>query len=536
MTIRCLFLFLCFSINAQAQVALDTCSESARVSGPRYLRQLSLDLLGRGPTFSELSASNGTVDASTIASMLNAPEFKTQLALFHKDLLWPNLANIDLISFRNEMTKDERGIWGRPFQGITYRGAPYISCADRPAQIVNGVIQTQTLSITDPLYDMMHPEYRQEGWVFVEPYWAPGTQIKVCAFDAQSNTASNAGIPCGSARATDVESCGCGPNLNYCQAAEYRVKDTGQGYYFSTENMIRDALQAEALKIIEDVVTSGRPYLDILRTSRGYINGPLVHFYKHQAGTSNYSATPSLVPMETLGDIPFLDETLKPIERDELHAGVLTTGAFLLRFQTNRSRANRFSNAFLCSAFLPPPGGLPSPDNECSREPDLQARCGCKYCHIALEPMATYWGRFSQSGMALRVPAAFPSFQPECSDCTSNGRTCSVSCRNSYVTQTSKPSDAKYLGKLKELQFVSDDNVANLDLGPKLLVERSIFNDRLPGCIAKSVWKHFLGRPMSPLEEVSVLPQIVEAFVKSHYNFKTLVESVVTSEAYRSIG
>jgi Protein of unknown function (DUF1585) len=522
-------LFCLLATAVQAQVALDRCEASPRVESKRYLRQLSLDLRGRGPNFEELSALKGEVSKAQIRSMLDSKDFKKQLALFHQDLLWPNLSNVDITSFVFDMYPDGNGVWGRPFQGIVYRGAPGVSCLNEPARVVGGVIQTTPMP--------SKPENRQEGYVMVEPYWAKGTQIKVCAFDANPNLISETGVACNSSQGASLVSCGCGPNLNFCQAQEYRYKADGSGYYFSTKNMIREALQAEALQIIDDVVSSGRPYLDILRTNRGYINGPLAHFYRFQTGTANFVMTPSLIPLDVIPtDISVLDETLRPIERDSLHAGVLTTGAYLLRFQTNRARANRFSNAFLCSAFLPPPGGLPSPDSDCSREPNLQSRCGCKYCHVALEPMATYWGRFAQNGMALRDAVSYPAENPECVDCDTNIRTCSLKCRLSYVTKTTRQEDAPFLGKLKELEYVSASNEANLAMGPKLLVERSIFNDRLPGCVAKSVWKYFLGRPMTTIEEVSVLPQIVEAFVKSGFDFKTLVESVVTSEAYRSIG
>ena len=48
------------------------------------------------------------------------------------------------------------------------------------------------------------------------------------------------------------------------------------------------------------------------------------------------------------------------IELPEQHAGILTSPAYLLRFQTNRARASRFADAFLCEPFTPPAGGLPA--------------------------------------------------------------------------------------------------------------------------------------------------------------------------------
>ena len=48
------------------------------------------------------------------------------------------------------------------------------------------------------------------------------------------------------------------------------------------------------------------------------------------------------------------------VEAGPAHAGVLTSPAYLLRFQTHRARANRFHVSFLCQPFVAPDGGLPA--------------------------------------------------------------------------------------------------------------------------------------------------------------------------------
>ena len=56
------------------------------------------------------------------------------------------------------------------------------------------------------------------------------------------------------------------------------------------------------------------------------------------------------------------------IQLDEEHAGVLTRPAYLIRFQTNRGRADRFYTNFLCQPFEPPEEGLPVSDGRKMRQ------------------------------------------------------------------------------------------------------------------------------------------------------------------------
>mgnify|MGYP001481005907 CR=1 FL=1 len=57
----------------------------------------------------------------------------------------------------------------------------------------------------------------REGYVWREPYWAPGTLIKVCAWDAQEMKLSPNGKACNQLGAHQDPKCGCGPQLKWCQ-------------------------------------------------------------------------------------------------------------------------------------------------------------------------------------------------------------------------------------------------------------------------------------------------------------------------------
>ncbi|HEY2516103.1 MAG TPA: hypothetical protein VGI39_34765 [Polyangiaceae bacterium] len=68
------------------------------VDPSRYLRQLSLDLRGRPPSFEELDAvvRAGNVPAEQIDTFLHTPEFLEQVRDWHKPLLWPNVDNFHI--------------------------------------------------------------------------------------------------------------------------------------------------------------------------------------------------------------------------------------------------------------------------------------------------------------------------------------------------------------------------------------------------------------------------------------------------------
>ena len=147
------------------------------------------------------------------------------------------------------------------------------------------------------------------------------------------------------------------------------------------------------------MITQDRSYLDAFTTNVSFVNGPSAHYYDWLSGVHDEERDSGIVGYDNAyGDIPDLgypeSDSWVQIEREGSHAGVLTTFAFLVRFASNRGRANRFYNAFLCRPFQPPVGGLPPADDESAAEPDLQQRAGCKFCHAILEPSGSHWGRW----------------------------------------------------------------------------------------------------------------------------------------------
>ena len=77
-------------------------------------------------------------------------------------------------------------------------------------------------------------------------------------------------------------------------------------------------------------------------------NGPLAFYYQH---LDPFVARTSL-QSETIPQLEFDDtETWVEVEATEQFSGALTAPGWLLRHQTNRGRASRYYEGFLCKTF-----------------------------------------------------------------------------------------------------------------------------------------------------------------------------------------
>ena len=162
------------------------CEEDALQSSLQYLRRLSIDLKGTLPNLTQLEEVVNTtmVPDALVDDLLNSDAFIQEMRNYLQ-LLWTNILS----------QRFTAGVWilrkGRAADGTDaywirangrssrYRGGQ-IACKNEPAQF-----DAEGNILTTPYPD--DPTMRQEGYVEVEPWWAPGTTVKVCAFDAQTN-------------------------------------------------------------------------------------------------------------------------------------------------------------------------------------------------------------------------------------------------------------------------------------------------------------------------------------------------------------
>jgi len=494
--------------------------EQTRLDPHGYLRALSLDIRGTVASPEEHAAveAAGEVSEETIDAWLDSPEFAQRVVRRHRALLWSNIENVTrLYHFRRSMSQSD-GLWhqtNRSTENVYRGGTAAVDCRDEPmVTLPDGSIEVDADG--------------REGYVMVEPFWAPGTSIKVCGFDAQTEPVSPSGRDCASREAIGDAGCGCGPNLRWCHTSAVR-------------SAVLRAFSDELEQRIVAHMQADEPYHELLTSRRGFVNGPLTYFWRyHRNSSNNVNLTPGAMEVDTLpeasidraGGVAFDDSEWTPTTLPEEHAGLLTHPSYLLRFQTNRARANRFFDAFLCEPFQPPEGGIPLDDPVAAAQPDVQQRPGCNYCHAILEPAAAHWGRWTQQGGGFLTPEVFPEFQQECYDCGVGVEPCSDVCRNNYVIRALSPEEEGNLGRLRAFAFLRDEHRPYVEEGPSGLVRDGLSDGRFTSCSVRRTAQWMLGRELSD-EEEAWSRELTEAFLASSFRYRDLVRAIVTSDTYR---
>ncbi len=483
------------------------------LDGHAHLRAISLDLLGvvPNPGDHELLV-DGEVPESLIDDWLGRRAFATRASRFHSTLLWNNVSDQRAISNQAFLSSTSGIYWVRT-RSDDYRGLFNQHCGDFEATFdANGEIETVDLG----------EGVVQEGWVEVEPYWSSGTTVKICAFDAQEAQLSPAGTDCSTSASFLDPTCGCGPNLQWCAVGSQHAK-------------VMRAFDEDIDLRVESVALGQRPWIELLTGTTGYVNGPMVDFFRHRTQVPGGVRFTELgVDVDVLPDLAFdEDDTWVEVDLGEHHAGVLTSPGYLLRFQTGRSRADRFYNSFLCQAFQPPDGGLPDIEDP-NPSLDLTVRAGCKYCHALLEPASAHWGRWTPSGGGYLDAGQYPAFDATCAECARGRVDCPDYCNRYYVTRALSSEQDPYLGWLRAYEFLEDRHQPNVELGPALLAQQGMVDGRVPRCAAEKAAEWLLGRPVTERDE-AWLDQLAADFVSSNWNWPGLVKDIVTSDAYRSV-
>lgn len=482
----------------------------------RYLRAVTLDVAGRLPTDAERAAvaATGEVPEALIDELLISDAFVERAVRFHRSVLWNNVSNIDLLNFQAGLSVESgTNLYWRRTYAFQARGDG-VPCRDVPATFdANGNIQVETDALG----------IRREGYVMVRPYWAPTTELKVCAFDAQTAARSPRGNDCTMPEGLADPGCGCGPNLRLCRTGVHNPAVTR-------------ALGEDIDRRVAALIRADEPYLELFNSRRAYVNGPLVHFYRHQLNIpAGATFKPLGVDQDRLPDLEWTDaDRWTEIELDDAHAGVLTSPAWLLRFQTNRARAAHWMDAMLCAPVSPPAAGFPPIDVTERPNPDLQQRDGCKYCHALLEPTGAYWARWTERGAGFLDTTRFPAMREDCRRCAEGSLSCSAECRQFYTVRGFSAEERPYFGMLNGYQFLRQEHFVHAEAGPKLLVASAEVDERFPRCVARRAFQGLLGRGLS-VEEESEVEELARAFVASGHRWPALIKAIVTNPAYRRV-
>ena len=503
------------SVASGAEEDLLVCEEPHEVDKYQLLRRLSLDLRGTIPSVDEYTALDAmsTVDDATVLAFVQSDDFRTLMRRYHETLFWPNVSTVRL-------NAQDTGLGTRTYapadvllltsggRAKTYRGSITAGCGDFE--------HTSFGSDFRPTNVQTVGGFLQEGWRLVTPYWDTTKQIKVCAFDAQETLVSDDGVACNTPAGRSKTECGCGPGLRFCY---------GNGNV--TANAVRNSMREQLARKVDEVVAGGKPYTDLLLSTTSDENGKLAFWRKHLAPNVSLNTTYNdTAPEEEISNKGWADDSWEPVDRKGLHAGVLTLPAYLLRFQTDRGRANRFRIDFMCEHFVPPE--QPSTESCDPADNDLTKRCVCSYCHQKLEPMAAYFGLFAEAGTTMMTdPNVFPLYNESCKNKTSGF------CGRFYVAKGERA------GFLQALEFADahPEFEANALAGPRALAQSIIDNGTFAQCTVKRTFSYLVKREIraqgATTDELDLLSELVQSFEGSGYSFPMLVHEIVSLPQYR---
>lgn len=494
-----------------------------------YLRRLSLDLRGRAPSFEELervATVTKRVEPEAVDGMLSENAYVETMRAFFRDLLAVNLvADFTGDQFLLVVTEPQdqnfppsNGIYWNFNRARHFRGGNRpVPCRNVPA-VLNPDGEPETQLDTE-----LGSGAQREGYVLVHPYWAPDPNftVKVCAFDASDKTVSLlTGERCD--QPNGARDCGCGPNGRACQWIGPDVP------YRSTISVLNRSFVEQALRIFDRVARDDAPYTDVLTTRRIEVDGPIAHYFTYQARAASTIKT-SPEQGFTVPPLPWTSADWVTVEPQGKIAGVLTSPFYLVKYTSNRARANRFYNAFLCSHFTASPAGLPDPSDACTNEPNLTKRCGCKDCHATLEPTASYWGRWGERAIFPLPPATYPKYDPACAAANPPA---SCSPFRLVADDVTHPALEPYKGMLRSYVF-AEPFEANIEAGPEALAKNAIESGQLAACTTRRMFTRLVGRePRDYPDERAQLEEIARTFADG-YRLRTLLRSIVSLPQYK---
>lgn len=283
----------------------------------------------------------------------------------------------------------------------------------------------------------------------------------------------------------------------------------------------------EAVRFIDAIFAEDRDFREILTSPATQVNGPLTQFYRAVAPATccgnglnlGYTAPePLFDPKGLPALLPHDAATWKKVDsRGPRASGLLTMPVFLTKYGSRRARAHVLYSTFLCREFVAENLVLVP-----SEEPDLTKRSGCSSCHVALEPMATYFSRVSESDWTYLPEGAFPLSNPACK-LDSKGAM-STSCKTYYDPAFSSATAAELRGA-----HASPEHAA---AGPAGLAKALIEAPEFAPCAVDNVASSLLGRPLG-LDDEALRASLIEAFQGGGFRMKKLVAKLLKSKAYR---
>lgn len=241
----------------------------------------------------------------------------------------------------------------------------------------------------------------------------------------------------------------------------------------------------EPLRIVRAVVAEDRPFSEVVTRPQLQVHPTLAALWEDPAPAG---------AGWTWGD----PGDARPV------AGMLSTNALWLRYTAdalnfNRQRANAVARIFLCADFLDREGGFTfqiDADDLTSVEEAVRTEPACVTCHAALDPLAGYFGGFSQRSDPFPLPV-YARYSPFMAD---------------FFAATTPP--AYYGSPGRDL----------VDLGASIAAD-----PRFSACAAERFHTGLVGRAPGSL---AAREAWAEAFEQDGLDARALTLRIVSSEAY----
>lgn len=192
----------------------------------------------------------------------------------------------------------------------------------------------------------------------------------------------------------------CGRDLSRCfVVAENqdiaRNTELGTSETFDSRLTVVKSLSRQGAGLATAVVMENFPYTRILEPGLTAVDGAIVNFLRQ---AHHFDLAKLHVPQELQDLVRGIDLTDTRYRLVQLSAesattsgGVLSTYAWLRRYEKNRTRANQLYERLLCRQFTSELPRVFPADPGNLRETD-----GCKGCHATLDPLADFFGAWGE--------------------------------------------------------------------------------------------------------------------------------------------
>lgn len=412
----------------------------------------------------------------------------------------------------------------------------------------------------------------------VEPWWAEGTTVEVVGHIGDDRIMLE-GRDCGARKsaihATErASSCGCGPNLVFCNPSFRGDLAHWTEYMPSNPEGNRRLAQEEPARLFAHIAWYDRPLTDLVAGT--YSVGPIkiqanyVRFARRLGAAELDSdeqwwrssqwtspADPHHEPTDPWAWSEFEVPTRNPYllaDRDYRFdprveasgtmrgvpaAGVLTMPGVLAALTRERVRGARFLEMFACENFVPPPA-----EAEFDPYTDDPATGGnCMFCHTRIDPASIHFRRFMRVGGRFdllgvgsshyagwetgRYPYGGDPFERMARLWTPETKMTPVTAALAEANPESRwidflPTDQTLYGQ------VSDGTVGPLGFA-KLIIDSGLF-DR---CAVRRLHEQIVGRDIDPTTESGYLESLARVFREHDRRLRPFIRHLLTSAEFR---